>query len=89
MSNKIVIHAHARGRVQGVGFRAAVAFYASKVGLSGTVHNLEDGSVEIFVHGRKDVIESLFKIIQKNFHLIELVQEEITPSRLYNSFEII
>lgn len=38
-----------RGRVQGVGFRRYVKQIADKAGLTGTVRNISDGSVEIHI----------------------------------------
>lgn len=39
------------GRVQGVGFRAATAREARRVGLSGVARNLPDGRVEVLARG--------------------------------------
>ena len=39
------------GRVQGVGFRYHTAQEARRLELSGTVQNLSDGSVKIWVQG--------------------------------------
>jgi len=84
----IEIHARATGRVQGVGFRATLYSYASKLGLFGTVQNLSDGSVEIYLFGERETIKSLFMALQKNFDF-ELFQEEIHPVHAYTRFEII
>jgi acylphosphatase len=43
--------ARAEGRVQGVGFRAAVWRQATWLGLSGWAANLDDGSVEVVAEG--------------------------------------
>jgi acylphosphatase len=43
--------ARAEGRVQGVGFRAAVWRQATRLGLSGWAANLDDGSVEVVAEG--------------------------------------
>ena len=47
------------GRVQGVGFRAAVRRHAANLGLSGTAENLEDGSVRIQMRGARGAIDQL------------------------------
>jgi len=56
----IVVH----GRVQGVGFRWFVQGEAERTGLSGTVKNLVDGSVEIWVNGSEKNIEDLMGRLQ-------------------------
>jgi acylphosphatase len=45
------LHATVRGRVQGVGFRAAAAAEARRLGLTGWVRNRFDGSVEVLAEG--------------------------------------
>jgi len=48
------LHAIATGRVQGVGFRWFVKEAARRRGLSGTVRNLRDGSVEVWAEGDQE-----------------------------------
>lgn len=59
----VELHARFFGRVQGVGFRAGVAFAAKRLGLSGTVENLEDGSVAMIAQGPQETLEKLLKEI--------------------------
>ncbi len=47
------------GRVQGVYFRAETRSVASRYGLSGTVRNMPDGSVEIVAEGEHDALARL------------------------------
>lgn len=46
-----------RGRVQGVGFRIAVARRAEAAGLGGSARNLADGTVEVVLEGPVEDVE--------------------------------
>lgn len=47
------------GRVQGVGFRWWTRSLATRLGLSGSVANLADGSVEIHARGPEGALEQM------------------------------
>ena len=60
------------GRVQGVGFRYTARYIASDLGLSGWVSNLWDGSVEMEVQGKKELIdEMLRRLARQRYIMIE------------------
>ena len=48
-----------RGRVQGVGFRYAMADVAAMHGVTGWVRNRRDGTVEAFVQGGAPAVDAL------------------------------
>jgi len=50
---------HVRGRVQGVGFRWWTRRTAAALGLSGSVCNRRDGSVDVLVRGEREVLDQL------------------------------
>ena len=52
-------HAVVSGRVQGVGFRYSTIRQARALGLSGTVSNQSDGSVEVDAEGPRPSLERL------------------------------
>lgn len=52
---RLVIH----GRVQGVGFRASLAWEAQKQGITGWVRNRRDGSVEATICGNDEVVAAM------------------------------
>ncbi|WP_163652861.1 acylphosphatase [Listeria sp. PSOL-1] len=53
------------GLVQGVGFRYSTKQVAYKYDISGTVKNLEDGSVEIYARAEEKKLEQFIEIIKK------------------------
>jgi len=50
-------HIKIHGRVQGVFFRASARDTASKLGISGYVRNLRDGTVEAEAEGQEESVE--------------------------------
>ena len=64
------------GRVQGVNFRKTSMKEATKLGLTGWVRNLEDGTVEMEVQGPEEVIEELYEFLMTNIRFeIEQLDE--------------
>jgi acylphosphatase len=53
------LRARVRGRVQGVGFRAATLREARGLGLRGWVRNLPDGAVEVVAEGPRADLDAL------------------------------
>ncbi len=79
----VELHAIFRGRVQGVGFRATVRHYATKLELSGSVKNLSDGSLELYAQGKKEVLEDLLSSLKKDAGIgqIESVAADYSEKR--------
>ena len=48
-----------RGRVQGIGYRAAMLDKAVELGITGWVRNRRDGSVEAVVSGNQDALRAI------------------------------
>lgn len=61
-----------KGRVQGVGFRFQVKMLADRLGLTGTVRNMFDGSVEVNIQGNENQLMNFFKGLENiNFAIID------------------
>ena len=56
---RVIRHLIARGRVQGVGYRAFVEHEALRRGLQGWVRNCRDGSVEALFAGPREVVDAM------------------------------
>lgn len=74
------ITAVAKGRVQGVGYRAFVADCAHATGVHGTVRNLPDGTVEIIGESSPAALDGFLRLAYaKNDTLIRV--DEIVVKR--------
>jgi acylphosphatase len=58
------VRAVVHGRVQMVGFRAFVIRHAGEAGLSGTVRNLPDGTVEAVLQGPRPDVERMVELLK-------------------------
>ncbi len=59
------LHALVYGYVQGVGYRMFVQERASRLGLTGWVRNLPDGSVEVTAEGEQEALEQLVEWLKQ------------------------
>lgn len=57
------------GDVQGVGFRWKATRLARDFGLTGWVNNLSDGSVEMEIQGKTDVIYDLIRMMNQDRYI--------------------
>jgi acylphosphatase len=58
------VHVIFVGQVQGVGFRYTTEKFAKKLGLTGTVQNLPDGSVELIAQGDEKLLHQLLEQLE-------------------------
>ena len=63
-------HVMIEGRVQGVGFRSFCMLQAQQRGLTGSVKNLSNGMVEVFVQGESEQIDSFLKRVQEGTQFV-------------------
>ncbi|MDD5286307.1 MAG: acylphosphatase [Desulfuromonadaceae bacterium] len=56
---KVRMHVVAQGRVQGVFFRQFTLSRALRLGISGWVRNLPDGTVEALFEGEEEAVQAL------------------------------
>ena len=74
-------HFRVIGRVQGIGYRRWATDAATKLGLSGWVRNMSDGSVEIMVQGDQEVINQFLQKCLKGpaFSMVLGIQPVVVP----------
>lgn len=80
------------GRVQGVGYRAALREVAERLGVAGWVRNRADGSVEAVAHGRAEAVDALVDWARRGPPGSRVLDVQITPcdpgQRLPARFEV-
>ncbi len=79
-----------RGKVQGVGFRAAAVRQAHQLKLGGWVRNLDDGRVEALLQGEHEALDRMLSWLLQGppaARVDEVLHEEVRTPRLYDRFE--
>lgn len=81
-SAHVRVTAVVRGVVQGVGFRYRVLRQALRLGLTGTVVNQPDGSVEITAEGLSSALDGLLEWVRSPSApgVVESVEEHHSPA---------
>ena len=64
-SEKKRIHIWVKGRVQAVGFRAHVEYYASLIGVTGWVRNVGFNTVEALAEGTPAELERFIELVKE------------------------
>lgn len=81
------------GRVQGVGFRYATRQLAKGFSVTGTVQNLDDGSVELILQGDAGEVEDFVGELLNNsplgHHVLEKHEYNIALRKDLKGFQIL
>ncbi len=79
-----------KGRVQGVFYRGSTQQEAQRLGLSGWVRNLQDGSVEFVAEGPPDAIDALIAWAHRGPDMARVSSVEVVdaPAHGGGSFEV-
>lgn len=80
------------GMVQGVGFRYSTQREAQKLGLTGYVRNMDDGSVEVLACGESTQVEQLVDWLKaggpRSARVDKVLTEPHQPDREWSNFGI-
>lgn len=79
------------GRVQGVGFRAATAREARRIGVDGWVRNLPDGRVEVWAEGDSNRVDALIEWLRRgppSAHVASIATDDSGPPAGSQGFSI-
>lgn len=85
------VHILVSGLVQGVGYRWFAARTAEKLGLTGYVRNLDDGTVEVVVAGSRALIEGMVSALRvgpRGARVASIRVDRIEVTETYDGFEI-
>ncbi len=74
---RLIVH----GRVQGVGFRWAIARAAESRGVAGWAQNRPDGTVEAVLEGKPEAVEAVVRLSREGprgaqVERVDIVEEE-------------
>ena len=87
--DKVRRHIIFYGYVQGVGFRWQASRTARRLGLSGWVRNLDDGSVEMEAEGTERDIEDLISAMENHsWGSVERVESKLISLHGDYNFEV-
>lgn len=94
MSGRRIVHLIARGRVQGVGFRAFVEEEATMRSLNGWVRNRRDGSVEAVAAGPQAAVEALIDAVRQGppasrVDTVDVVETNEAALRAHKDFALL
>lgn len=60
----VCVHIWVKGRVQGVGFRAHVEYFAAGIGVSGWVRNVGRDTVEAVAEGSREQVDQFIQLMK-------------------------
>ena len=86
------LHALVSGRVQGVYFRDFTQGLAVRLGATGYVRNMRDGSVEVHAEGERNALEQLLEALRRGppRARVDGVQHEwMSPTGRCRGFQVI
>ena len=88
----MTLYYRVKGRVQGVAFRYHTSVEAKRLGITGTVKNLIDGSVEIYASSNKEAL-SKFEIFLKEspgHSIVEKIERSVVNmDKIFKDFFIL
>ncbi|MFW5894390.1 MAG: acylphosphatase [Bacillota bacterium] len=90
MADKKAVRLMLYGIVQGVGMRFHVSNTAKKVGVSGFVRNLPDGSVEIVAEGAPHEVDTFVDKVKnaERGRITDTKLEDVPVKETYNGFQV-
>jgi len=79
-------HIWVKGRVQGVGFRAHVEFYAAQIGVTGWVRNVEYDTVEAVAEGTPAQVDQFIEMVRQGPRMSRVDESRIEDESVTGEF---
>ncbi|MFN2438111.1 MAG: acylphosphatase [Chitinophagaceae bacterium] len=79
------------GEVQGVFYRQSTKENATALGITGTVHNRPDSTVEIIATGEEEQLSQFFDWCKKGppSAIVTRIEKQDLPLQVFNKFSIV
>lgn len=77
MNDLIRTHIWVKGRVQGVGFRAHVEYYARQIGVTGWVRNVGYDTVEAVAEGEREKVERFIEMMKHGPRMSQVDESKV------------
>lgn len=91
MADLVRAHIWVKGRVQGVGFRAHVEYFAREMGVTGWVRNLGYDTVEAVAEGEREGIERFIEMMKQGPSMSRVDESRVeweTPTGEFREFGV-
>lgn len=76
-SDLVRVRVWVKGRVQGVGFRAHVEFYARQIGVTGWVRNVGYDTVEAVAEGERAQVERFIEMMKQGPRMARVDEAQV------------
>ncbi|MDD2921196.1 MAG: acylphosphatase [Anaerolineales bacterium] len=80
------VHIWVKGRVQGVGFRAHVEFYAARIGATGWVRNVGYDTVESVAEGTAAQVDQFIEMVKQGPRMSRVDESRIEYENFTGEF---
>jgi acylphosphatase len=80
-------HVWAKGRVQGVGFRAHVEYYARQIGVTGWVRNVGWDMVEAVAEGERGKVERFIEMMKEGPRVSRVDESRVEWENVTGEFQ--
>jgi acylphosphatase len=82
------VHVRVKGRVQGVGFRAHVEYYANQIGVTGWVRNVGWDTVEAVAEGTRGQVERFIEMMKEGPRMSRVDESKVEYETVTGEFQV-